>query len=149
MHTEKDNDITSPGCSEQDFQCHHVRVINFVHKAEEALAFCTDIGAPRFVVGVKHLRKIRTYLYRKGIPAIPSKRKFQFGDIEVASKGMIELTAKPPDHIPPINDLLEVVDVDIPDLLGLDVLDGHILVLDNVTNRLWKRQYCHMILSSL
>ena len=52
---------------------------------------------------------------------------------------MIELAVKTPDHIPPINDMLDVVEVDIPALLGLDLLDGHGLVIDNVTNRLWKR----------
>ena len=73
LDTEQGNDITSPGCSEQDLQCHHASVINFVHKAEEPLDFCADIGSPRSVVRVKHLRKIQTHLHRKGKPAIPSK----------------------------------------------------------------------------
>ena len=52
---------------------------------------------------------------------------------------MIELSIQTPDHIPPINILLYVVDVDIPVLVGLDVLDGYCQVVDNTYNRLWYR----------
>ena len=35
--------------------------------------------------------------------------------------------------------ILDVVDIEIPPLLGKDVLNGNILLVDNVTNRLWSR----------
>ena len=40
---------------------------------------------------------------------------------------------------PPIQILHDVVDVDIPALIGLDVLDGNFLMVDNISNRLWHR----------
>ena len=46
---------------------------------------------------------------------------------------------KTPDHIPSINVMLYVVDLDIPVLRGLNVLDRTGLVIDNITNKLWKR----------
>ena len=51
----------------------------------------------------------------------------------VAKRGLVELTVRTPDHVIPINFML---DVDIPALLGLDVLYGHSLIVGNVTNRL-------------
>ena len=52
---------------------------------------------------------------------------------------MVDPAIKTPDHVPRINVMLDVVDVDIPALLGLDVLDGNSLIVENVTNRLWER----------
>ena len=44
-----------------------------------------------------------------------------------------------PENMPDIPVLLDVVPVSILALLGLDVLDSHSLLPDNVTNRLWNR----------
>ena len=52
---------------------------------------------------------------------------------------MFELAVETPNHLPPINIMLDVVDVDISVLLDLDDLDGHSLIVENVTNRLWER----------
>ena len=52
---------------------------------------------------------------------------------------MIELAIQTPDHIPHICILLDVVDVGIPALIGLDVLDDHCLKAGNISNRHWNR----------
>ena len=64
---------------------------------------------------------------------------FRFLNVSSKLFGMIELGIQTPDHTPPICILLDVVDVDIPALIGLDVLDGHCLMVDNISNRLWNR----------
>ena len=46
---------------------------------------------------------------------------------------------KQPEGVPPILVLSDVIDIDIPDLLGLDILDSFGLMAENVTNRLWHR----------
>ena len=52
---------------------------------------------------------------------------------------MIGLAIQTLDNIPTIYVLLDVVDVDIPALIGLDVLEGNFLMVDNISNRLWHR----------
>ena len=52
---------------------------------------------------------------------------------------MIELFLPTTRHIPAIPILLDVVDVNIPALLGLDVLDGNNIFVDNVTGHLRSR----------
>ena len=52
---------------------------------------------------------------------------------------MLILTIQKPDNTPPIHIPLDVVDVNIPELIGLDFLDGNRLMVDNISNRLWYR----------
>ena len=52
---------------------------------------------------------------------------------------MIELAIQTPDIIPPIHILPDVVDLDIPALIGLDDLNGNCLMVDNISNRLMHR----------
>ena len=44
-----------------------------------------------------------------------------------------------PEHIPDISVLMDIVSVNVPALLGLNVLYSHSLLSDSVTNRLWNR----------
>ena len=52
---------------------------------------------------------------------------------------MIELDIQTPDLTPPTRILRDVVDVDISELIGLDDLNVHCLMVDNISNRLWNR----------
>ena len=90
------------------------------------------------------MKRILDKLGRSSIVAIRSNQVFRFGDVSTKSLGMIELVIQTTDHIPPISILLDVVDVDIPALIGIDVLDGNCLKVDNMSNRLWH----HTIISN-
>ena len=57
----------------------------------------------------------------------------------IRSKGMLELILPMTGSVRDIPILMDVVDVDIPALLGLDVLDGNGLFFENVTGYLWSR----------
>ena len=98
-----------------------------------------DFGATRSVVDTKQLNFILRYIGRKTIPRIHSQRLFRFGDVTVRSLGLIEVAQQTPAPRRPIPILLDIVSVDIPALLGLDVLDAECLYADNVTNRLVHR----------
>ena len=101
--------------------------------------FCVDIGAPRSCIGRKWLKRI---LYLHGTRAIPRHhldRMFRFGDVSVKSLVTVEIYWAATEKIPDIPVILDVVNVDIPALLGINVLDEYSLMPDNVTNRLWHR----------
>ena len=83
------------------------------------------------------MRRILDKLGRISIPAIRNNHIFRFGDISVNSLGMIVFAIQTPDHIPPISIPLNVVEVDIPALAELDVLDGNYLTADTIYNLLW------------
>ena len=53
---------------------------------------------------------------------------------------MIEIALETPAHVRKIPVLMDIVPVDVPALLGLDVLDTEQLYADNVTNRLVHRE---------
>ena len=76
---------------------------------------------------------------KKFIPRMKSITFFRFGDVKVRSVGKIEISLKTPASIRHISVLMDIVPVDIPALLGLDVLDSESLYADNVTNRLVHR----------
>ena len=52
---------------------------------------------------------------------------------------MVELMLPTPGFTLDIPVILDVVEVEIPPLLGIDVLDGNKLLFDNVTSHLWSR----------
>ena len=52
---------------------------------------------------------------------------------------MVELLLLTPGHIQDKPILNDVVDVNVPALLGLDVLDRNNVFVENVTGHLWKR----------
>ena len=52
------------------------------------------------------------------------------------SSGIVELALETPNDIQHIQVLLNIVPVNVPALLGLDIFDGYNLHADNVTIRL-------------
>ena len=102
-------------------------------------SFCVDIGAPRSVAGKAAMDQILGSLKRKFIPSATSSRYFRFGDVVVKSLGLVEVALDTPQNAPNIMVLMDIVSVNIPALLGLDVLDNESLYADNVTNRLVRR----------
>lgn len=101
--------------------------------------FCVDIGAPRSVVGRSYLSIVLQLIGEKSIPRMSSANYFRFGDTTVKSLGMIEIDLRVPSPRRSIPVLMDIVPVDIPALMGLDVLDSESLYADNVTNRLVHR----------
>ena len=86
----------------------------------------------------KHLKEFSIFLDVNLSQIIDSKHDFKFGDMLARSRGMVELMFTKPGFSLEILILLDVVDLEIQALLGLDVLDCNNLLFDNVTNHLWK-----------
>ena len=118
--------------------CSNIHVVN-IPKPKENYGFCVDIGAPRSVIGKLQLNLLLLKIGKKFIPRMKSITSFRFGHVTVRSVGKIEMSLKTPASIRSISVLMDIVPVDIPALLGLDVLDGESLYADNVTNRLVHR----------
>ena len=103
--------------------------------------FCVEIGAPKAVVG----RTERNRIFEKmgmGPPNLsrPSfSKRFRFADNTFESIGQVNIPLRTPFAIAPINVQLDVVQTDIPALLGMDILDRELLIADTVANRLTKR----------
>lgn len=99
---------------------------------------CIDTGAQKTVIGKK---QARAYCQSQGMTMRLQKSQtaFKFGNGKHDSLGMI------PIRIPTINgDIsleVDVVQPDVPLLLGLDVLDREQIVPDNVENILESRLY--------
>ena len=116
------------------------RTSNFSSSADEKPnGFCVDIGAPRSVVGKSQLNNILQYIGQPSIPLLRSANSYRFGDVTVRSIGLVEIALATPPRIPAIPVLMDIVPVNVPALLGLDVLDAEELIADNVTNRLIHR----------
>ena len=128
---------------EEVIDCNHIRIGVFAADIEEPLALCADTGAPKSVVGLKQLRRILDVLGKPKIPAVRNGRVYRFDDMSAKSLGLIELAIATSDNITPIHFLMDVVSVDIPALLGLDIMDGNCLMVENITNRLWHRVILH------
>ena len=77
---------------------------------------------------------------RNSIPVASSPRTFRFGDVAVKSQGLIEVAFETPSAIPNIIVLMYMVPVNVPALLGLDVLDAESLYADNEPNLLVHRR---------
>ena len=102
-------------------------------------AFCVDIGAPKSIFGRKELNRI---FVSQGIslkPLLGSRNRFRFADATFKSIGRVKIPLATLPGIPAIPVTMDVVDADIPALLGLDALDKEFLVADTVANRLTKR----------
>ena len=87
----------------------------------------------------KHSKGLSVIFGRRSIPIIDSKRDLKFGDTLVRSRGIIELMLPTPGCTLDILVILDVLDVKIPPLLGLNVLDRNNLLVDNITYHLWNR----------
>lgn len=96
-----------------------------------ATGACLDTGAQRTRIGREQARAYAKYLGHKQLKLIPSRAKFKFGTDGQQSLGKIPIRV-------PVEDgslmmiMAEVVPIDVPFLLGLDILDKLKLVVDNV-----------------
>ena len=119
--------------------CNSICIQTFVIEKKESLARCADTTAPKSMIDKKQMERVLDILGSRCTPAIRSKRVFRFGDVSAKSLGIIELAIQITNNIPPMYILLNKVDVDKPAYIGLDVLDGNFLKVDNISNRLWHR----------
>ena len=115
---------------------------------------CIDTGAQASVVGEK---QAKAYCREVGITfkTSPSRSEFKFGDGTFKSKGKIKVRIPTPDGSF-IEIDIDVVEADVPMLLGIDVMDRERIVANNVTNYAvqedgrWKmpliRKFGHMYL---
>ena len=117
----------------------HVSKLTLHDGENRAFGFCVDIGAPKSVIGREELERT---VRRKGLqrPKLTvSQRRFRFADTMFKSVGKVKLYLATPPGVPPLPVLLNVVDANIPVLLGLDFLNKESLTADAVVNRLKKR----------
>lgn len=102
-------------------------------------AFCTDIGAPRCVVGLKQLNRIYNYFGSRRPSLRKPANRFRFADSVFESLGKTCLPLQTAPGVPTINVELDVVSADIPALLGMDLMDRESLTPCTVMNKLIKR----------
>ena len=101
--------------------------------------FYMDIGAPKSCIGLRELKSIFSRFGRR-IPQLKwSQNRFRFADTSYNSIGKVSLPLATPPSGPPIVVEMDVVNADIPALLGLNVLDREALMADTVANRLTRR----------
>ena len=95
---------------------------------------CADTGAQKSVCG---LAQARAYCCasKQAFKLHPSPYSYKFGDGIRASRGMIDVRMRIKEGFY-LQFFVDVVDADIPLLLGLDLLDKHMLVADNTVNLL-------------
>ena len=109
-----------------------------VHTVDSML-FCVDTDASHSCIGDKTLERIVCHSGRVSIPVIDYKHDFKHGDTLVRSRGMVKLMLPTLRSTIEIPFILDVVEIEIPTLLGLDVLDRNNLLVHNMTNHLWNR----------
>ena len=129
-----------PQWSDIDATKIHVTKLAAERESDRPLGFCVDIGAPKSVIGRKELARI---LRAQGLPFPTlrrSYRRFRFADTTFKSLGQVSISLATPPGIPPLPVVMDVVEAEIPALLGLDMLDKELLTADTVTNRLTKRK---------
>ena len=88
-----------------------------VHTVDPML-FCVDTDAPHSCIGDKELEKIVRHSGGRSIPVIDSKRDLKFGDTLVTSRRVVELMLPTSGSTLDIPFIPDVVDVEIPPLLG-------------------------------
>eukprot|EP00171_Calliarthron_tuberculosum_P018035 IDg18035t1 len=121
--------------------------INFTSEVENGfLGACLDIGATKSVVGRKQAEEYYKFL---GIPLVIKKSTsnlFKFGEHRVRSIG-VSLFRIPYANDRTILEELDVVDINVPLLIGLDLMDKHKIFVDNVDNKLVCKdlQWCHQV----
>ena len=92
-------------------------------KSRRPIGLCCDTGAPKSVVGTKELNRIFSALGMHRRKLQGSHHRFRFADITFESRGRVSLTLRTPPGIPAVIVELDVVEADIPALLGMDILD--------------------------
>lgn len=107
-------------------------------KQSRPIEFYVDSGAPRFVVGRKTLNRMFTANGAHQRRIMPSRNRFQFADAIYDSLGIIFVPLLTPPRVPSAMLSIDIVDVDIPALLGMDVLDKESLTPCTGSNHLAK-----------
>ena len=117
----------------------HHRLVGRNQSQKPPRGFVCDIGAPKSVVGRKTLNRIlnENGVYKRHIR--PSQNRFRFANSVFESRGKITIPLRTPLGIPPVNVDLDIVDADIPALLGMDVMDRELLTPCTITNRLIRK----------
>ena len=101
----------------------HASKLALEQRKNRPLVFCVDIGAPKSVVGRQEFEGI---FRRHGLPIprlLPSYTRFRFADTTFKSLGNLAIPLATPPGIKPLRVLLDVVEADVPALLGLDFLE--------------------------
>ena len=75
---------------------------------------------------------------RSRLPGIIFNFVLPLGDTSAQSTGMIEVMNDTSHSVKPIQAFMDIVDVNIPPLLGLGEMDSQGLVANNMTNNSWK-----------
>lgn len=101
--------------------------------------FCVENRAPGSVVGLKESRRIFNRSGRS-LKFSPSNRSFRFADSLYESLGLVTIPLETPPGIPTIGVSLDVISADVPELLGMDVMDNHSLTPCTMSNRLIRRK---------
>lgn len=91
-----------------------------------------DTSAPRSVIGLKELNLLQNQLEIRNIKGKPSQHDFKFPNATYSSLGSVVLPLYTPPGVLTIYAKLEIVPADVPTLLGLDVLDSHLLNVEKV-----------------
>jgi hypothetical protein len=92
-----------------------------------------DIGASKSVVGLPASRRINAAAGRS-LDLVRLNRRFLFGDKVSASVGTCIVEVPTPGGVLELS--VAVVDIEVPFLLGLDVMDKHRLQVQTVSNEL-------------
>lgn len=103
-------------------------------RSETLRRICLDTGAQKSVVGKN---QAKAYCEMAGIKfkSKPSNTRFKFGDGIFASIGSIPIRIpKPNGGFIPVE--IDAIRANVPMLIGLEVMDKHKLVADNVDNKL-------------
>ena len=77
------------------FDCTSIYLSNLA-KRYTGYGFCVDIGAPRSVIRIAELKSFLKRIGVRHIPTINSGNSYRFGDVTVASQGIIEIELDTP-----------------------------------------------------
>lgn len=103
-----------------------------IYRSGEFVGACLDGGAEKSLIGLKQTKAYSRMVGSK-FKLGPSCYSFKFGDLIETSLGRMEIRVPTPQSsFLPI--FVDVVDADVPLLIGLDILDQEKLVPDNVEN---------------
>lgn len=108
-------------------------------RLQRVVGFCIDTSAPRSVIGKKELNRI---LLKHGIHhrrILKSTKSFRFADTTFKSLCSAHIPLNTPPGAPTIEGNLDIVETDIPALLGMDIMDKEGLTPCLISNRLAKR----------
>ena len=102
------------------------------------LGACLDIGAQRSCIGLNQAKALLSRQQGTSLKLSKSFYSFRFGDTRYMSLGRMTIRIPTPDESF-LEFTVDVVEPDVPLLIGIDVLDKHSLVADNVKNVLEDR----------